>query len=389
MPNRAMKLHEAARDGLIDEVTSLLDAGASADDADATGAAALHHAASNGHLAVAALLLDRGAPVNRRDSARQSALDWAIFDGRDNVALLLMERGADFGADRNGSTAVHWAAEGHAALLAALADRGAELNARETDGGTALHIAAEYGHAECVTLLLDRGARADARNNNDATALHLAAEYSHLEIVRALVERGASKDTRTRNAGLTPAAMARRLGPRRDRRAAVVLAPGLVEAAHALQQQRLDGRRDHPRGGLEGRVEGELAVVQRESRRRRLRRAARSTGRSPPPPRGSAPRPTRTRGGGRAARFAPLAEHLDHVREPHLRERPRHPAGRPRGLLREQLPHLGHEHLGRRGLDHVVAGASLVAPPTVSRRASRVTKTQAAPTTTDPPRECA
>jgi hypothetical protein len=42
-------------------------------------------------------------------------LDWAIFDGRDDIALLLLDRGADFGADRNSSTAVHWAAEGHAA----------------------------------------------------------------------------------------------------------------------------------------------------------------------------------------------------------------------------------------------------------------------------------
>ena len=93
-----------------------------------------------------------------------------------------------------------------------LGQRRGALDARENDGGTALHIAAEYGHAECVTLLLDRGARVDARNSNDATPLHLAAEYGHLEIARALVARGASKDARTRNAGLTPAAMARHFG---------------------------------------------------------------------------------------------------------------------------------------------------------------------------------
>ena len=49
------------------------------------------------------------------------------------------------------------AASGDAALLSQLLARGAELEARDAGGGTALHLACVHGHLECAEVLLDAG----------------------------------------------------------------------------------------------------------------------------------------------------------------------------------------------------------------------------------------
>jgi Acyltransferase family/Ankyrin repeats (3 copies) len=55
-----------------------------------------------------------------------------------------------------------------------LIDRGAELDGRNTDGGTALHASSFFGNVEIVKLLLERGANVNAKNNNGETPLHNA-----------------------------------------------------------------------------------------------------------------------------------------------------------------------------------------------------------------------
>ncbi len=51
---------------------------------------------------------------------------------------------------------------------------GADLNARQKDGKTALHYAAQYGPAEALRLLLAAGADATLRDANGQTPLDLA-----------------------------------------------------------------------------------------------------------------------------------------------------------------------------------------------------------------------
>ena len=70
---------------------------------------------------------------------------------------------------------------------------GANKNAENDVGRTALMLASESGHVEIARLLLEAGAGKDLQNSNDYTALMFAAWNGHVEIARMLVEAGALK----------------------------------------------------------------------------------------------------------------------------------------------------------------------------------------------------
>jgi ankyrin repeat protein len=79
-------------------------------------------------------------------------------------------------------------------LLAADAD----VNARTTEGGAALHRAAGQGRQELARLLLDLGADPNAATDDGYTPLHLAVRRAKMGVVRLLLSRGADVDAATR-----------------------------------------------------------------------------------------------------------------------------------------------------------------------------------------------
>ena len=92
-----------------------------------------------------------------------------------------------------------WSAAVHAGdleTLARLADTGADLNARDGHGQTALMIAAHQGRAEVVTFLVARGASLDDTAKYGLSALMLAVVAGHHEIVRLLAAAGADRTLR-------------------------------------------------------------------------------------------------------------------------------------------------------------------------------------------------
>jgi ankyrin repeat protein len=96
------------------------------------------------------------------------------------------------------------AMRGDRADVLALIKQGADVNAPQGDGVTALHWAARHGDAELVTSLVAAGARAGAGTRLGAfTPLHLAAERGSAPIVKALVAAGSSVDAKT-STGATP-----------------------------------------------------------------------------------------------------------------------------------------------------------------------------------------
>ena len=70
-------------------------------------------------------------------------------------------------------------------------DRGANMNLRDKEGWTLLHLVSAHGHLNIVRLLVDRGADMNAKEQDLWTLLHLASRNGRLEVVQ-LLEHGAS-----------------------------------------------------------------------------------------------------------------------------------------------------------------------------------------------------
>jgi ankyrin repeat protein len=83
------------------------------------------------------------------------------------------------------------AGEGHTHIVQALLAHGADVNAKNKFGCTALMMAAVEGHADIVQALLSQGADVNAKDNDGYTALLAAEQMGHKEIVRMLKKDGA------------------------------------------------------------------------------------------------------------------------------------------------------------------------------------------------------
>ena len=133
--------------------------------------------------------------------------DAAMRGDLDEVRELLRS-GADVNAPQSdGLTALHWAADnGDAALAGVLIYAGANLAPlTRNDAYTPMHMAARGGHAGVIEQLLEAGADPGvATSRTGVTPMHLAAKAGSGEAIRALAAGGAEVDARDRQWGQTP-----------------------------------------------------------------------------------------------------------------------------------------------------------------------------------------
>ena len=140
---------------------------------------------------LATLLLGSGPPA-------ESPVADAAQRGDVEAVRSLLRTGADVNAAQgDGMTALHWAAEaGRAGLAEMLLYAGANVGAVTRLGDyTPLHIAARGGRADVVRLLLDAGADFEAGTSTGGVRpLHFAARSGDVATVQALLEAGADPD---------------------------------------------------------------------------------------------------------------------------------------------------------------------------------------------------
>jgi ankyrin repeat protein len=97
------------------------------------------------------------------------------------------------------------AMRGDSAQVRSLIKQGADVNAAQGDGMTALHWAAQRGDLGEARMLVVAGARLDVTTRNGSyTPLHLAARSGKPELVKALLAAGANPNAVTSSGGATP-----------------------------------------------------------------------------------------------------------------------------------------------------------------------------------------
>jgi hypothetical protein len=175
----------------IPVIEKLLDEGA---DVDMTQQrTALHAAAEQGNLEIVDLLIDRGANVNLMDIHGRVPMYVAIANHHPEVAMRLAEAGTDLGAvTTDGSTVLMAAVRAEDLELARwVLDHGVDVNAArpEKRHATALMMAAGRGNPEMVALLLTRGADPNATNHEGETALDMSKGKEVRELLRDSVDR--------------------------------------------------------------------------------------------------------------------------------------------------------------------------------------------------------
>lgn len=170
----APPLHEAVRQGDLDEVERLLREGADVDVASEAGWTPLHRAALEGHAGIAERLLAAGAEINASNDLGVTPLRNAAYGGHAGIVRRLVDAGADVNAaDGNGLTALHWAAgEGHDDVVKLLLGAGADVAASSAKGETPLERAVKRERAGVIRVLADKG-------NDPQAQIHLARMYLH------------------------------------------------------------------------------------------------------------------------------------------------------------------------------------------------------------------
>lgn len=134
----------------------------------------------------------------RHTSTGRNALAVCAHCGKDEVVEVLLRHGANVNTkDVDLATPLHLAASrGYTGVLSLLLTSDVEIDARDANGRTALWRAVEAGHLETSKLLLRNFCKVNSRAADQMTPLHMATEHGDEDMVSLLLRYGSDVEAK-------------------------------------------------------------------------------------------------------------------------------------------------------------------------------------------------
>jgi len=187
----ASPLHEAVTDINEKKVHALVEKGVDVNALNNKGQTALHLAAPIGRYSLVKYLVEHGADVHIKDKFHKTPLVYAIEKNQIKVVMYLSKRANKSEAKYEINGLFESAERGDINALAYFLEK-YDINLKNEDGKTALHIACEAGQYEVVSFLLDSGADKNILDDDGRDALNYAKLSRNKKIILLLMENNAT-----------------------------------------------------------------------------------------------------------------------------------------------------------------------------------------------------
>lgn len=187
LSSNSAEIHDAVKEGNLDKVVALLDAGADVDESDYVFGGPLFIAAGLYNSNIVKVLLDRGAdPDLIGESGDKTPLHQATLVGSiENIDLLVNASANIEKHNARGKTALHVASgDGNLNAIKLLLEAGADIDAvNDVTQTTPILSATLNGWSEAVRFLVSKGAAIDVQDGQGRGVLHnAAASYSYSNV---------------------------------------------------------------------------------------------------------------------------------------------------------------------------------------------------------------